>query len=78
MIVSGGFALINPDSSMEISAMEAIPVDQLDPNAVSEGLSQAQKRMATSPTDESEKAEIQIHHEVYQAMSVAISKSATK
>jgi F-type H+-transporting ATPase subunit delta len=76
--VSGGFALINPDSSMEISAMEAIPVDQLDPTAVSEGLSQAQKRMTTSPTDESEKAEIQIHHEVYQAMSVAISKSAAK
>ncbi len=29
--VSGGFVTVNPDSSMQIAAMEAVPHDQLDP-----------------------------------------------
>lgn len=29
-IVSGGFVHVNPDSSVHISVMEAVPVEQLD------------------------------------------------
>ena len=76
--VSGGFATVNPDSTMQISAMEAFPVDQLDPKAVSDGLAEASRRMASSPSNEAEKAEALIHHSIYQAMSNAIQKTITK
>lgn len=75
--VSGGFAMINPDSSMEISAIEAVPVDQLDLKAVSEGLAEVTRR-AVAPKSESDKAEILIQQEVYQAMNLAISKAGGK
>ena len=72
--VSGGFAIVNPDSSMEISAMEAVSLEKLDPQAVANGLAEAQKRQ-TTVTDEMEKAEVAIHLQVYQAMSNALSKA---
>lgn len=31
---SGGFAIVNPDSSMQITAIEAAPLDQLDPTVI--------------------------------------------
>lgn len=70
-LVSGGFATVNPDSTMTISAMETVPVEQLDPKTVADGLAEASKRVAK---DDAEKAEIQIHQEIYQAMNNAISK----
>lgn len=30
-IVSGGFATINPDNSLNINAVEAFPIDQIAP-----------------------------------------------
>ncbi len=56
--------------------MEAVPLDQLDPKLVAEGLAESTRRAATSPTSELEKAEVAIHHKVYQAMSAALTKSA--
>lgn len=77
-LVSGGFALVHPDSSMEISAMEAMSVDKIDGQTVAGKLTEAQKRQAaiSSATSEGEKAEIAIHLQVYQALSSAINKFA--
>lgn len=73
-LVSGGFATVNPDSTMAISAMETVPVEQLDPKMVTDGLAETSKRVAK---DDAEKAEIQIHQEIYQAMNNAINKLST-
>ena len=62
---------------MQISAMEAVPVEQLDPQAVTEGLNESSKRLA-SPTDETQKIEAQIQHEIYQSMNNAINRTLTK
>jgi F-type H+-transporting ATPase subunit delta len=32
IVVSGGFASMNADNSLNISAMEALPIDQIDVN----------------------------------------------
>lgn len=63
--------MVNPDSSMEISAMEAVPLEQLDPKAVADGLAEATRRTAK---DDTERAEVQIHQEIYQALNNALSK----
>lgn len=63
--------MVNPDSSMEISAMEAVPLEQLDPKAVADGLAEVTRRTAK---DETERAEVQLHQEIYQAMNAALSR----
>lgn len=70
--------MVNPDSSMEISAMEAVPVEQLDPKVVTDGLAEVNRRATASTINDSDKAEIQIHQELYQAMNSAITKSGSK
>ena len=55
--------------------MEAVPIDQLDPKVVTEALAETNRRSTTTPANELEKAEIQIHMQVYQAMNHAINKS---
>ena len=32
--VSGGFATVNPDSSMQIAAFEAVTIDKIDPEVI--------------------------------------------
>lgn len=60
---------------MEISTMECVPIDQVDSQAVAAGLTEANRRMATAgQLGEAEKAEITIHHDVYQALTNALSK----
>lgn len=75
--VSGGFATVNPDSSMQISAFEATTLDKIDPEAVSEGLSEAMKKVQNTSgaaLNDPAKIEAQIHQEVYQQLSAALSK----
>lgn len=31
IVASGGFATVNPDSSMQIAGMEVVTLDQIDP-----------------------------------------------
>ena len=66
--------MVNPDSSMEISAMEAVPLENLDPTVVANALAETGKRVAK---DDVEKIELQIHQEIYQAMNNALVKANT-
>lgn len=71
--VSGGFATVNPDSTMQLMAMECVPVSQLDQTAVQNGYNEVQKRLASlANSSEEERAEILIHQEVYQALHHAL------
>lgn len=65
--VSSGTVTINEDSTVQLLAEEAIPVDQLDISAAKELLSQSQTQLAQASTDVA-KAEAQIAIEVSEAL----------
>jgi F-type H+-transporting ATPase subunit delta len=72
LTVSGGFATINPDSTLNINAVEAFELDQFSPEAVKAGLAQAQKLAASG--SEEEKAAAKVEIEVYEALTTALAK----
>ena len=61
---------INEDSSVQVLAEEAVPIDTLDGQAAREALTKAQQQLA-SATDEVAKAEAQIAVEVSEAIVAA-------
>ncbi|KAH9496821.1 ATP synthase subunit delta, mitochondrial [Bulinus truncatus] len=69
--VSSGSVTINDDSSVQILAEEAHPLDRFDTAAVREGLSKAQQE-AASASSESAKAQAQIAVECYEALQKAL------
>ncbi|XP_070563535.1 ATP synthase subunit delta, mitochondrial-like [Ptychodera flava] len=71
--VSSGTITVNADSSVQVLAEEAVPVDQIDKQAAEQGLSQAQQEMM-SATDDMKKAEAQISLEVHEALVKALEK----
>ena len=73
--VSSGFAFIHADSTTDICAVEAVPVEQLDGEAVKKGLADYQAKLQNAK-DDYEKASAQIGIEVTQAMESAVSGKA--
>ncbi|KAG0051766.1 delta subunit of the central stalk of mitochondrial F1F0 ATP synthase, atp16 [Gryganskiella cystojenkinii] len=69
--VSGGFATMNPDSSLNINAVEAFPVDEFSPEAIRHNLAEAQ-RVATSGATEEDKLAAKIEVEVLEALQSAL------
>ncbi|KAI8773135.1 ATP synthase subunit delta mitochondrial [Biomphalaria glabrata] len=69
--VSSGSVTINDDSSVQILAEEAHPLDRIDASAVREGLTKAQQEVA-SASSESAKAQAQIAVECYEALQKAV------
>ena len=65
--VSSGFAVVNPDNSLDINVLECVTAEQLDKNAVRAALADAGSRMDKA-SDEVEKALLAAEVEVYQAM----------
>lgn len=72
--VSSGFATIHPNNSLTINAIEAYPTDQFSPDAVRQGLAEAQ-RVASGSGSPQEKAEAEIEVEVYTALQSALSQN---
>jgi F-type H+-transporting ATPase subunit delta len=72
--VSGGFAMVHADSTADICAVEAIPIEDLDGEAVRAGLAEYQAKLgvASGKGDDYEAAAAQIGVEVYSAMSSAL------
>ncbi|GBB86902.1 hypothetical protein RclHR1_13350005 [Rhizophagus clarus] len=70
---SGGFAIINPNSSLDINAIEAFPLEDFSLEAIRTNLAEAQRIASTASTEE-EKAEARIEVEVYEALQSALSK----
>ncbi|UYV71553.1 ATP5D [Cordylochernes scorpioides] len=65
--VSSGSISIHEDSSVQVLAEEAIPVDQIDKQAAQSGLATAQQHL-TSASSDLERAEAQIEVEVHEAL----------
>mmetsp|Transcript_3121 Transcript_3121/g.8592 ORF Transcript_3121/g.8592 Transcript_3121/m.8592 type:complete len:235 (-) Transcript_3121:2240-2944(-) len=75
--VSSGFAFVHADSTADVCAVEAFPVEDLDAATVEAGLADytAKLASATSGGDDYEAAAAQIGVEVYSAMNAAITDS---
>lgn len=68
--MSSGTVTINDDSSVQVLAEEAVPIEKLDNQAAREALNQAQQALS-SAKDDVEKAEAQIAVEVSEAIVAA-------
>ncbi|KAJ3113958.1 delta subunit of the central stalk of mitochondrial F1F0 ATP synthase, atp16 [Phlyctochytrium bullatum] len=66
--VSGGFAVINTDSSLNINAVEAFPIEDLDVEAARRGIEEANRKINASGTSEADKAAAKIELEVFEAV----------
>ncbi|XP_022936123.1 ATP synthase subunit delta', mitochondrial-like [Cucurbita moschata] len=69
--VSSGFAFIHGNSYADIIAVEAVPVDQIDPDQVQKGLAEFTQKLNSASTD-LEKAEAQIGVDVHSALNAAL------
>ncbi|XP_013780402.1 ATP synthase subunit delta, mitochondrial-like [Limulus polyphemus] len=69
--VSSGSVTINNDSSVQVLAEEAVPVENLDPQACREGLHKAQQDLGSATTDEA-RTEANIAVEVHEALIRAV------
>jgi F-type H+-transporting ATPase subunit delta len=69
--VSSGSVTINDDSTVQILAEEACPVDQLDAQAVRDGAAKAAQDLLSAGSDVA-KAEAQIAMECYDALQKAV------
>ena len=69
MIVSGGFATVQPGNLLSINAVEAYQLEDFSPEAVRAGLAEAQ-RVANGGGSEEEVTEAKIEVEVYEALQV--------
>ena len=70
-VVSGGIAVMKNNSTAAVTAVEAIKVDDIDPTAARQGLSDAQSALARA-SDDKQRAEAQIGIDVYEAIIGAI------
>ncbi|KAF9918458.1 delta subunit of the central stalk of mitochondrial F1F0 ATP synthase, atp16 [Lobosporangium transversale] len=69
--VSGGFATMNPDSSLNINAIEAFPVEDFSSEAVRHNLAEAQ-RLSNSGATEEERIAAKIEVEVLESLQATL------
>ena len=69
--VSSGTVTINADSSVQILAEEAVPMERLDLQAARQGLEKSQQKLSSASTDVA-RAEANIGIELYDAMIKAL------
>ncbi|KAL0321734.1 UNVERIFIED_CONTAM: ATP synthase subunit delta', mitochondrial [Sesamum calycinum] len=72
--LSGGFAFVHANSVADIIAVEATPLDRIDPNLVQKGLADFQQKLNSASTDV-EKAEAQIGVDVHSALNAALTEA---
>lgn len=65
--MSSGTVAINDDSSVQLLAEEAVPVDHIDSTAARENLAKAQQQLQSASSEQA-KAEAQIAVEVNEAL----------
>lgn len=69
--LSSGFAFIHGNSVADIIAVEAQPLENIDPNLVQKGLAEFTQKLSSASTD-LEKAEAQIGVDVHSALDAAL------
>ncbi|KAJ1960092.1 delta subunit of the central stalk of mitochondrial F1F0 ATP synthase, atp16 [Dipsacomyces acuminosporus] len=73
--VSGGFAIMNPNSVLNINAIEAFKLEDIDAQAVASNLAESQ-RLVSSAKDEVAKEAAAIEVELYETLQAALSGKA--
>ena len=71
LVVSGGFATVQPGNLLSINAVEAYPLEDFSAEAVRSSLAEAE-RVANGAGSEEEVAEAKIELEVYRALQVSL------
>lgn len=69
--VSSGFAFIHANSFADIVAVEAVPLDQIDPSLAQKGLADFTQKLS-SATSDLEKAEAQVGVDIHSALNFAL------
>ncbi|KAJ7944647.1 ATP synthase subunit delta [Quillaja saponaria] len=69
--LSSGFAFIHANSVADIIAVEAVPIDRIDPSLVQKGLAEFTQKLNSAAND-LEKAEAQIGVDVHSALNSAL------
>lgn len=69
--ISSGFAFIHANSFADIIAVEAVPIDRIDPSLVQKGIAEFTQKLSSASTD-LEKAEAQIGVDVHSALNSAL------
>uniref|UniRef100_A0A1D1YP62 ATP synthase subunit delta', mitochondrial n=1 Tax=Anthurium amnicola TaxID=1678845 RepID=A0A1D1YP62_9ARAE len=69
--VSSGFAFIHANSVTDVVAVEAVPIDRIDPSLVQKGLAEFTQKLSSATTD-LERAEAQIGVDVHSSLNAAI------
>lgn len=69
--ISSGFAIVHSNSVIEIIAVEAVPMEQIDPASVQKGLAEFTQKLSTASTD-TEEAEAQIGLDVLTALNSSL------
>ncbi|PVU91500.1 hypothetical protein BB559_002440 [Furculomyces boomerangus] len=69
--LSGGFMIINPDSVLNINAVEAYKLTDINAEAVNSELAES-RRLVSSAKNETEKAALEIEIEMYEALQAAL------
>ncbi|CAG8560929.1 11396_t:CDS:2, partial [Scutellospora calospora] len=70
--VSGGFAIMNPNSSLDINAVEAYPLEEFSPEAIRANLAEAQRTVSSSGSSEEVKNIARIEVEVLESLQNAL------
>ncbi|RHZ50475.1 hypothetical protein Glove_498g23 [Diversispora epigaea] len=73
--VSGGFAVMNNNSSLDINAVEAFPLNDFSIENIRTNLAEAQRIVASNMSEE-EKNIARVEIDVYEALQSAIGKSS--
>jgi F-type H+-transporting ATPase subunit delta len=69
--VSSGFAFVHANSTLDVCAIEAVPLEDLDPAAIKNGKCDAEAEVSRAK-NEAEKADAQLTLEVFTAMEEAL------
>ncbi|KAF8941359.1 delta subunit of the central stalk of mitochondrial F1F0 ATP synthase, atp16 [Haplosporangium gracile] len=69
--VSGGFATMNPDSTLNINAVEAFPVEDFSTETIRANLAEAQ-RLSNAAATEEEKLAAKVEVEVLESLQAAV------
>lgn len=71
--ISSGFAYVHSNSVLEIIAVEAVEMENIDPASVLKGLNEYNQKLSTASTD-AEKAEAQIGLDVLTALDSSLAE----
>ncbi|KIW20444.1 ATP synthase subunit delta, mitochondrial [Exophiala spinifera] len=69
--LSGGFAVVQPDSNLSINAVEGFPIEEFSEEAIKSQISEAQK-IASGSGSEQDIAEAKIELEVLESLQAAL------